>query len=111
MGAPDKPDNKQDQTLVTNNEAVKNLRLNGFQTGEDARGVSRDVIPPNFIQAIEALTNSTNTLTETYTGSLNFLIDAVKEVQRLEEVKNLEEVKKVKEVKGKTSKLFRLLVT
>ena len=83
MGAPDKPDNKQDQTLVTNNEAVKNLRLNGFQTGEDARGVSRDVIPPNFIQAIAGLTESTNTLTSKYTESLNFLIGAVKDVLQL----------------------------
>ena len=39
------------------------------------------------------------------------VVAQVKEVQRLEEVKNLEEVKKVKDVKGKTSKLFRLLVT
>ena len=83
MGAPDKPDNKQDQTLGTNNEAVKNLRLNGFQTGEDARGVSRDVIPPNFIQAIAGLTESTNTLTSKYTESLNFLIGAVKDVLQL----------------------------
>lgn len=89
MGATDKPDNIQqggvdpDRALANNNEATKNLRLNGLQTREDARSVSRDVIPANFIEAIADLKKSTDTLTVTYTTSLNFLINAVKEVQQL----------------------------
>ena len=59
---------------------IEQREQSGFPQNNNGDSAKRDVIPPNFIQAIEALTNSTNTLTETYTGSLNFLIDAVKEV-------------------------------
>ena len=120
MGEPDKPGIIQDQTLVTNNEAEKNQRLNGFQTGKTARDVSRDVIPANFIQAIEGSKRSTDTLTATYTTSINFLINAGKDVQQLSkqgQTQNASLIKsiqitqgKFEEVNLKTTNTLNLLV-
>ena len=104
MGEPDKPDIIQDQTLVTNNEAEKNQRLNGFQTGKATRDVSRDVIPANFIQAIEGSKRSTDTLTATYTTSINFLINAGKDVQQLSkqgQTQNASLIKSIQITQGK----------
>ena len=110
MGTTDKPDNIQqgsvppDQVLANNNERIKNERLNGFQTGEAARSVTRDVIPANFIEAIAALTKSTDDLKGTYTTSLNFLINAVKDVQQLSkeaQTQNTSLIKSIQITQGK----------
>lgn len=86
----------------------------------NGQSTPRDVLPPNFIQAIAELTVSTNTLTTTYTTSLNHLIEAVKEVQRLSKNARSQNAKLIKsiqitqgkseEVNEKTIKSLSLLI-
>ena len=88
--------------------------------GPDGRYAKRDVLPANFIEAIAALTKSTDNLKGTYTTSLNFLIEAVKEVQQLSKqgqtqnaslIKSIQVTQgKFEEVNSKTTNTLNLLV-
>ena len=86
----------------------------------DGQSANRDVLPPNFIEAIAALTKSTDNLKGTYTTSLNHLIKAVEEVQKLSKKARSQNARLIKsiqitqgkseEVNEKTIKSLSLLI-